>query len=354
MIEKYFDYAATTPVDKRVCKEMEPYFCEDFGNSSSIHSFGRSAKKAVEHARERVAALIGAENPEEVIFTSGATESNNWVMRQYPRVATTKLEHNSIKHAACELESVIVGNDGLKIHSPTGVDMLSAIYVNSETGALLEIPTGDYKRHSDATQAVGKIPVNAPDFDYMSMSSHKMYGPKGVGALYIKGGEATPMMYGGGHERGLRSGTLNVAGIVGFGVAAAIALDEMETRRAHVEDLREFLKLELEQLGFVDFLEGERQSPYVLSVCCHNSLNASSVVTALDSKGFAISGGSACSAKSKKPPAALLALGLPEECARSTVRVSFGQLNTVESTRALATEFKECVSKLKSLANWAN
>lgn len=343
----YFDNAATTPVDPQVLDAMLPYLQGSFGNASSIHAWGREACEAVTKAREQVAALIGAEDPSEVVFTSGATESNNWVLRTAPSLAIGPFEHNSVRQAGCALGAKTLANIGWKIED-SDAELTSVMLVNNETGAILEMP-GCKTLHSDATQAVGKIPFDAKQFDFVSMSAHKFYGPKGVGALYIKGGkDMAPLLFGGEHEHGRRSGTLNVPGIVGMGMAAEVAQDRLEADMAHAHSLRCLVKDRLSKIPDVVFVEGDSQSPFVLGAC-FVGLEGETLVVSLDSKGYAVSSGSACSSGSGAVSKVLKAYGIEDQVARGAVRFSFGRRNTLEAAEGLCGVVEKSVESLRRL-----
>lgn len=267
----YLDYAATTPVDARVVQKMLPYFCEQFGNPSSLYAAGRAARQAVSQARRQLAALLDAE-PDEIFFTSGGSESDNWVIRSLAEAAlrhggghiiTTKVEHHAVLHA-CEalpqgIEVTYLDVDAEGRVRPEQVEealrpdtfLVTVMTANNEVGTIEPIPAiGALCRargvffHTDAVQAVGHIPVSVKDWqvDALSLSGHKLYGPKGVGALYLRRGhKLAPLIYGGAQERGLRAGTENTAGIVGLGFAAAIAEAELHEESGRLQALRDHL-----------------------------------------------------------------------------------------------------------------
>ncbi len=343
----YFDNAATTPVDPRVFAAMEPFLKDSFGNANSIHAWGREACAAVTKAREQVAALIQADDPSEVCFTSGATEANNWVLRAFPTLAISPFEHGSVRAFACSHNAHVLKNDGWTLED-SDADLTSVMRVNNETGAYIDMPRAK-KTHSDATQAVGKVPFDAKAFDFVSMSAHKFYGPKGVGALYIKGAEnVEPLMYGGEQEHGRRSGTLNVPGIVGMGAAAEVARERMDEDVAHAKALREYVKGRLTDLGDVHFVEAPQNSPFVLSAC-FEGLEGESIVISLDAKGYALSSGSACSSGSGTVSKVLKAYGLPDHLARGAVRISFGRFNTLTATEGICDGISQAVTSLRKL-----
>lgn len=343
----YFDNAATTPVDPRAFAAMEPFLRNSFGNANSIHAWGREACAAVTRAREHVAELIGADDPSEVCFTSGATEANNWVLRAFPSLAISPFEHGSVRAFATCHGATVLKNDGWKLED-SSAELTSVMRVNNETGAVLDMPKAK-TTHSDATQAVGKVPFDAKAYDYVSMSAHKFYGPKGVGALYIKGAhDMTPLLFGGEQEHGRRSGTLNVPGIVGMGEAARIAVLQVKEDMEHAGALRAYVKGRLSELPDVHFVEHAQQSPYVLSVC-FDGLEGESLVISLDAKGYAASSGSACSSGKGHVSSVLTAYGLPDSLARGAVRISFGRFNTLRAAEGLCDTLAQAATSLRKL-----
>jgi cysteine desulfurase len=348
---RYFDNGATTRIDPRVLEEMMPWLREDFGNASSMHIWGRKAMAAVDEARERCATLIGAEDPEEIFFTSGATESNNWVLQRCGSFAASPFEHSSVRALVEELpEGHRLPNSGWSVGTPEqSVDLISVMAVNSEMGCIVSRPKFSGLVHSDVTQGAGKVPISLEGIDYASFSSHKMSGPKGVGGLYMKSGrELEPLIYGGGQERGLRSGTLNVSGIIGFGAAAKLAHDDFESNRAHVSELRNIVKQELAQVPDVRCNDHVDQSPFTLSLSFYK-LVGETLVIEMDARGWAISAGSACSSGSQTVSPVLVSLGITDDWARGTVRMSFSKWNTKESAAAMAKDLAECARRLQSL-----
>jgi cysteine desulfurase len=350
--ERYFDNAATTPLDERVLEEMLPFLREEFGNANSIHGFGGRAMAAVDRARERVATLIGADDPSQIVFTSGATESNNWVISAHSDGLFSPFEHSAVREPALRCGMAPMKNDGLALLPPERpVEFLSVMSVNNEIGAMWDARDfRPYARslHSDLTQQVGKMPVDLAALDYASFSAHKLYGPKGVGALYFATEAPHPFQVGGEQEHGLRAGTLNVPGIVGLGAACAVAADEMDRDFGHAQDLRALLLEELSGLSDWQVNGGERVSPYILSVS-FRGVEGETLVVEADGAGFAISAGAACSSRSTEPSHVLSALGLGEEWLRGTARVSFGRFNTNESTRDLAKTLRHSVEKLRRM-----
>lgn len=354
-LDRYFDYAATTPIDPRVREVMLPFLADDFGNANSIHRLGQHARAAVESAREKIAALIGAEDPSEIIFTSGATESNNWVLRSFSNGYVSPFEHSSVREPAHRFGYRELTNVDYALEVPDKVDLASVMLVNNETGAILD--PSRFRRaaaflHSDITQAVGKIPVDVQqlEVDAASFSAHKIYGPKGVGALYLKGGSLLePFMIGGEQENGLRGGTLNVPGIVGFGKAAELLLDEMERDVQLVCESRRIAIEELSNLEGVQFNEAESASPFILSAS-FGGLQGETIVVEADTLGFAISSGAACSSRSTEPSHVLVALGLVDYWLMGTVRISFGRFVSADSTFELTKALKEAVGTIRRLS----
>lgn len=359
----YLDNNATTPMDPRVLEAMIPFFIKHFGNAAShSHTFGWEAQAAVEYAREQVAQLIVAE-PKEIIFTSGATESDNLALKgifemyaaKGNHIITVKTEHkavldscNHIEKLGGEITYLDVKKDGLidlkqleNAIKPTTI-LIAVMYANNEIGVIQPIKEiGDLaKKHgilffSDATQAVGKIPVNVikDGIDIMSFSSHKIYGPKGVGALYVRRKNPrvriAAQIDGGGHERGMRSGTLNVPGIVGFGKACELRMIEMQKDAERLSKLRDKLEFELLKIKDV-FINGntKHRLPNVSNMSFKNA-DSTSVMAAL-SKNIALSSGSACTSATLEPSFVLKALGLTDAMALSSLRFGLGRFTTEE------------------------
>lgn len=355
----YLDHNATTPVDPRVLEVMLPYFTEVFGNAASDHSYGLEAKRAVDKAREQIAAIINA-RPDEIIFTSGATESDNialfGVTEKYvdkgDHIITCDTEHKAILDCCKRLEKLgkhvtylpvdhygmVDPDDVRKAITPQTI-LISIMTANNEIGTIAPVQEiGVIAReynilfHTDAAQAVGYIPmdVQTMHIDIMSLSAHKIYGPKGVGALYRRRSNPRvllePRIYGGGHERGIRSGTLNVSGIVGFGEAVQIAHQEMDAAarkyRAWTQQMYQQLQEKIEGVQ----LNGHptQRLPHNLNVSLHG-IDAKTLVMNL--KDIAISTGSACSAAAVEPSHVILALGFGVERAHSAIRIGIGRLN---------------------------
>lgn len=349
---RYFDYASTSPIDPRVLAEMMPFLTDDFGNANSLHGFGQKAAVAVELARQRVAALIDAEDPTQILFTSGATEANNWVLNLHPDAAVSPFEHSSIDEYASKGGLRRLANDQSALLSWKGDSTLICLMaVNNETGHIWnpeEIRGDALKVHSDATQIVGKLPFAVENLDYISLSAHKFYGPKGVGALYARELPRSPYMFGGEQEFGLRGGTLNVPGIVGMGAACAIATDEMHRNETLAKIHRQTLIEGLQ--GLTDFLilSPENGSPFILSLSCLG-VQGETLAIELDRHGYAVSSGAACSSRSSEPSHVLTAMGFDKEWVRGALRISLGTGVTQESVAALAYSLLQIVEKLRTM-----
>ncbi len=377
----YMDYSATTPVDPRVAAKMIPYLTEHFGNPASrSHAFGWTADQAVETAREQVAALVNA-SPKEIIWTSGATESNNLALKgaahfhhtKGGHLVTVKTEHKAVLDSMRELERegfrvtyLDVDADGLldpvRFAAALQPDTIlaSVMYVNNEIGVIQDIAAlGEICRahkvlfHVDAAQATGKVVIDLERLavDMMSFSAHKTYGPKGIGALYVRRKPRMRLeaqMHGGGHERGLRSGTLATHQIVGMGAAFEIARTSMGTENARILSLRERLRH-----GFSDveqvFVNGslERRVPHNINLS-FNFVEGESLLMAI--KDIAVSSGSACTSASLEPSYVLRALGLSDEMAHSSIRFSLGRFTTEEEVDFAIQLIREKVGKLRELS----
>ncbi len=379
----YMDNHATTPVDPRVFEAMRPYLTNIFGNSASRnHSFGWEAEEATEKARKQVASLIGA-NSKEIVFTSGATESDNLALKGVAEmyaekgnhIITAATEHKAILDTCKRLEkhgtrvtylpvqqNGLVDLDQLKAAITDKTVLISIMHANNEIGVLQPIrEIGRIARergvllHTDGTQAAGKIPVNVLDdnIDLMSISAHKMYGPKGVGALYVRRRnprvQLTAQMDGGGHERGMRSGTLNVPGIVGLGEACALAQAEMPAESKRMAFLRDRLK---------DRLMNSLDEVYINGTMEHrlpNNLNISFAYVEGESllmgiNEIAVSSGSACTSATLEPSYVLKALGAGDDLAHSSIRFGLGRFNTEEEVDYVAGKVIEVVKKLRELS----
>jgi len=379
----YMDNHATTPVDPRVFKAMLPYFTDTFGNAASRnHSFGWVAEEAVEKSRKQIADLIGA-TPKEIVFTSGATESNNLALKGVAEmyaekgnhIITAATEHKAILDTCKRLEKHGIRVTYLPVQANGLVDLdmlreaitdktilVSIMYANNEIGVIQNMAEiGKIAKakgvlvHSDATQAVGKIPVNVikDNIDLMSLSGHKIYGPKGVGGLYVRRKsprvQITAQMDGGGHERGMRSGTLNVPGIVGLGEACAIChagMPEESKRMAYLRDkLRNKLESELDEV----YINGTMESRLP------NNLNISFAYVEGESllmgiNDVAVSSGSACTSATLEPSYVLKALGAGDDLAHSSIRFGLGRFNTEEEVDYVAAKVIDVVKKLRELS----
>jgi cysteine desulfurase len=379
----YMDYHATTPMDPRVFEAMKPYFMETFGNAASRnHSFGWQAEEAVEKSRKQIADLIGA-TTKEIVFTSGATESNNLALKGVAEmyaekgnhIITAATEHKAILDTCKRLEKSGVRVTYLPLQTNGLVDLemlkeaitdktilISIMYANNEIGVIQPMAEiGKIAKakgvlvHSDATQAVGKVPVNVikDNIDLMSMSGHKIYGPKGVGALYVRRKsprvQITAQMDGGGHERGMRSGTLNVPGIVGLGEACAICNADMPAESKRMAYLRDKLRGKL---------EAELDEVYINGTMEHrlpNNLNISFAYVEGESllmgiNDIAVSSGSACTSATLEPSYVLKALGAGDDLAHSSIRFGLGRFNTEEEVDYVAAKVIDVVKKLRELS----
>jgi len=374
----YLDYAATTPVDPRVVKAMLPYFAEKFGNTMSLHAFGQETKAALEKSREEVAFLMGA-GPEEIIFTSSATESNNLALKGVAFANRNKGKHiiiSSIEHP-CIMESAKwLEKQGFKITrlkvdkygqvSPKDVEraikkdtiLVSIIYASNEIGTIQPIKEiGKVCRrkgvcfHTDVVQVFGKIPidVNKMNIDLLSASSHKMYGPKGVACLYVrKGVRIEPLLHGGGQESGLRSSTVNLAGIVGFAKACEICRREMGKEEKRLEKLRDKLIKGILKNIPNSHLNGHPQKRLPNNVnVWFDFIEGESMVVQLDLLGIAVSTGSACSSAKLEPSHVLLAIGLRHEQAHGSLRLSLGRWTKESEINCLLKVLPKVVKDLR-------
>ncbi|MDX9844823.1 MAG: IscS subfamily cysteine desulfurase [Aquabacterium sp.] len=377
----YMDYGATTPCDPRVVDAMIPWLREHFGNPASrTHAYGWEAEAAVEKARQQVADLIGAD-PREIVWTSGATESNNLALKgaahfyktRGKHIITVKTEHKAVLDTVRELERqgfeatyLDVKEDGLldldvlKAAIRPDTILISVMYVNNEIGVIQDIPTiGALCRekgiifHVDAAQATGKIDIDLATLpvDLMSLASHKTYGPKGIGALYVRRKPRVRLeaqMHGGGHERGMRSGTLPTHQIVGMGEAFRIAKEEMADENARVKALRDRLLAGLQDIEQI-FVNGDldKRVAHNLNVS-FNYVEGESLIMGI--KGIAVSSGSACTSASLEPSYVLRALGRSDELAHSSLRMTIGRFTTEEEVDFVITTLKDRVAKLRELS----
>ncbi len=383
MTRIYLDHNATTPVDPAVVEAMLPYFSGDFGNASSIHTFGQRARAAVETAREQVAALIGA-RPQEVIFTSGGTESDNHAIFGVVRLAlasapaahiiTTAIEHEAVLNTcqALEMQGVavtflpvsregLIDLDGLRKAIRPETVLITVMHANNELGTMQPLQEvgeiaaeRDVYFHADAVQSVGKTPVDVQAWrlDLLSLSGHKLYAPKGVGATYIRSGtRLQQFFFGGHHQRGFRPGTENVAGIVGLGKAAELARLALAEDATRISALRD----ELEQ-GLLSRIPDARanasaaqRTPNTSNIT-FSGIEGEALVIALDLKGLACSTGAACSSGAVEPSHVLMAIGLPPSEARASVRFSLGRHTTAAEIDAALEIVPPTVAQLRRLA----
>ena len=377
----YLDHAATTPTDPEVVKAMLPYFTDAFGNPSSIHSFGQEARAAVEEARDRIASLIGARS-EEIVFTSGGTEADNFAIKGIAyatenrgnHIITTPIEHHAVMETCKSLERRgfevtclpvdsygLVDPDDVKKAITDNTVLISVMHANNEIGTIepiTEIGRIAQERrvafHTDAVQTVGHIPVDVNELgvDLLAMSAHKLYGPKGIGALYIrKGTRIAPLLHGGEQERRRRAGTENVAAIVGLGKAAEIAQREMDAKVKRLVSLRDQLIEGLTQQIEHIHLNGHptRRLPNNVNVSIE-FVEGESMLLNLDLTGIAASTGSACSSSSLEPSHVLLAMGLSHELSHSSLRFTLGRENDEEDIERVLEVLPMIVAKLRAMS----
>lgn len=380
---KYFDYASTTPVDPRVADKM--YEClkldGNFGNPASrSHEFGWKAEEAVERARMQVASLVNADT-REIVWTSGATESDNLAIKGAARfykdrgnhIITSKIEHKAVLDPCRQLEREgfevtyldpnedgVITLEMLKKHIKDETILVSLMHINNELGSVTDIEEiGNFTRenniifHVDAAQSTGKVNIDLSNLnvDLMSFSGHKTYGPKGVGALYVRRKPRVrleALIHGGGHERGFRSGTLATHQIVGMGEAFKIAQDEMEKDNKHIKKLSDIFYKEISEIEEI-FLNGNEKNkvPNITNVS-FAYIEGESLIMAL--QDVAVSSGSACTSASLEPSYVLRALGRPDELAHSSIRFSFGRFTTEEEVRSVAETTKKVVAQLRELS----
>jgi len=376
------DHGAGMPLDSRVFEAMKPYFVENYGNPSSSHSFGNSARNAIAASREKVAQLVAAEKPLEVIFTSGGTESNNLAIKGVAyrnrekgnHIITTAIEHISVvnickflQKQGFEVSYVPVDKQGVvdleKLEAAINdrTILISVMYANGEIGTIQpirEIGKVAHENqvifHVDAVAAAGKVPINVKEekIDLLSISSNDMYGPKGVGALYIKKGtKVQPIIQGGGQERGLRSGTENIPGIVGMGKAAEIAKREMEAEGKRLTRLRDkLIKDVLDKIDY-SFLNGHPTERLPSNANLRFSyIEGESLILGLDMHGVQVSSGSACTSKTLDPSHVLLAIGLAHEEAHGSLVFTMGKQNSEEDVDYVLEVLPEVVKRLRTLS----
>ena len=379
----YLDNAASTAVHPEVVKEMMPYFDVQYGNPSSIHQFGRKAKNAIQKARKQVAALIDAE-PDEILFTSGGTESNNTILYGITKLQGSHLDQNHIITSSIEHEAILqpckeFENIGIKITylpvdehgivDPNDIAnsinshtvLVSIMLANNEVGTIQPIKEiseickkYQIPLHTDAVQAVGKVPINVKELgvDALSVSSHKINGPKGIGALFIKKGlRVAPQILGGGQENGMRSGTENVASIVGFGKACEIAKERLNENISHFQTLHSsMLSRIVKEISHVK-LNGHPEKRIFNNIhLTFMGVNGEDLIIKLDEHGIAASTGSACSMHTQKASHVLKAMGFNHEQITGSLRMSFGYLNTLDEVDQTIDVLKKVVSELRSVS----
>ena len=378
----YFDHNSTTALKTEVLEAMLPFMVHQHGNATSQHSFGRVARTAVEHAREQVAAAVGA-YANQIVFTASGTESNNFAVRGIcsnlepainsvpAQILTSAIEHPCVSRPALAMQVYGWQMHSIKVDSNCNVNMahlqkmlqvptnlVSVMLANNETGAIQDIAkiaeiARQHKAfvHTDAVQALGKMPVDffALNVHAMTISSHKIGGPLGAGALVLdKRIDIQPLLYGGGQERGLRSGTENVSAIVGFGAACELAVSNLVAFDMHTKNLRKHLEAGLNKLNAVIFGHNGLRIPNT-SFFAFKNLDGETLVTALDKAGFAVASGSACSSDSGEPSHVLLAMGVDEDLAKGAVRVSFGMSNTLDQVQHFLKALEHEVARLRNL-----
>jgi cysteine desulfurase len=385
----YMDHNATTPLRAEVLEAMLPYLREEFGNASSIHAFGRRAATAINEARKKVAGALDCQ-PEEVVFTGCGTEADNLAIKgiaythreQGDHVITTQIEHHAVLHTCQYLEKQgfqvtylpvnkhgLVDPDDVREAITDRTVLVSVMHANNEVGTIQ--PLAEIGRiaqekgvtfHTDAVQTFGKLPTKVDELgvDLLSLSAHKLYGPKGVGAMYVRRDiQLDSLLHGGHHEHNRRAGTENVAGIVGLGRAVELAQAEMEEEAQHLTSLRERL-----WEGIVTNIEGVRRNghpsallraspeqalPGTLNVC-FEYIEGESIILSLDMKGTAVSSGSACTSDSLAPSHVLLAMGVPPAIAQGSVRFSLGRDNTVEQVDYVLAELAAIIERLRAMS----
>ncbi len=379
----YLDHSATSAVDPRVLEVMLPFFDREYGNASSLHQEGQDAHQALEEARKKVAQVLHC-HPEEIIFTSGGTESNNTALKGTAfsalernegkrHIITSTIEHDCVLNTCRWLEKIgfrvaylpvdrygLLGPERLEEAITKETLLVSVMHANNEIGTVQDIKKlgeisheHDVYFHTDAVQSITKLPIDVRDLnvDMLSVSSHKIHGPKGVGCLYVKKGtRIDPLMHGGGHERGSRSGTENVSGIVGFGEAARIGEEERPRVMPEIAELRDRLikgALEIEN----SWLNGHPEKRLPINAhFCFRFIEGESLVLRLDMKGISASTGSACSSKSLEPSHVLLAIGLPPEDAHSSLRLTLGRDNTEEDIEYTLEVLPQVVADLRKIS----
>lgn len=377
----YVDNAATTKLKPEVLEKMMPYLTEEYGNPSSVYSLSRTTKSAIEDARKKVAAAFNAE-PKEILFTSGASEADNWAIKGIAysmrdkgnHIITTKIEHHAVLHTLEHLEKNGYEVTYLDVDENGLVDLtelenaitdktilITIIFANNEIGTIQPVKEiGEIARkhnvyfHTDAVQAIGNVEIDVKEMniDLMSLTAHKIYGPKGTGALYVKKGvKLHPYIHGGGQEFSRRAGTENVAGIVGFGAAIELATKDIAKKVEKISKLRDsYIEKILKEIPYVK-LNGHPSKRL-----CNNTnmsfryIEGEALLLSLDMKGICASSGSACTSGSLDPSHVLLAIGLPHEIAHGSLRVTFGDFNTMEDVDYIVESLKEIVARLRAMS----
>ena len=378
---RYFDNAATTRVKEEVLNEMLPYFSEQYGNPSSLYSIGRSAKKKVEEARKKVAKLINC-NPNEIYFTGCGSESDNTAIKgiayanknRGKHIITSKIEHPAVLHTCQMLEkngfkvtyldvdkNGIINLEQLRNSIRNDTILISIMYANNEIGTIQ--PIAQISRiakmynivfHTDCVQVCGNVPIDVKKIgiDMLSMSGHKLYAPKGIGALYVKNGiEFEKFMDGGHQEKNKRGGTENVPGIIGLGKACELANINLENHMKHLQELRDYYIKQVEEKIPYVYLNGSREKRLPGNAnFSFQFIEGESLLLNLDAKGICASSGSACTSGSTEPSHVLTAIGLDKDIAQASLRVTFGEDNTKEDVDYLVENLIEVVNKLRSMS----
>jgi len=378
----YFDHAATTPLDERVFEAMKEFFHISYGNASSIHTFGRKARAGIDKSREIIANMINAKDSE-IYFTSGGTESDNLAVKGIANAYRNKGQHiitSSVEHHAVLNTCEFLESNGFKVTylpvdkygmvDPSDVKksinkktiLVSIMHANNEVGTINDIgEIGEITReneilfHSDAVQTFGKLPIDVNEFgiDLLTISSHKIYGPKGIGALYVRRGiKIQSLLHGGTHERNRRAGTENVPGIVGLGKAAGIRAEEMESEFKYLSELEDYFRTNLyETIDNIKFNgHPEEKLPGYLNMS-FSGIEGESLLLSLDLEGIAVATGSACASGSSEPSHVLEAMGLSPEMVQSSIRISLGKLNTREDINYALSVFPKVLKRLRELSS---
>jgi cysteine desulfurase len=376
MASVYFDHNSTTSLKPAVLEAMLPYMTNQHGNPTSQHSYGRNAREAIEQARRQVAQSVGAQ-ANEIIFTASGTEANNFAITgiasnmEQAQILTSSIEHPCVTNPAKAMQyrgwktNTIKVNHSCKLdlqdletQLKTPTNLVSVMLANNETGAIQDIEkvvalatSQKALVHTDAVQALGKINVNFATLGVhaMTVSSHKIGGPLGAGALVLnKRVDIQPLLYGGGQEKGLRSGTENIAAIVGFGAACELATQQLSTFKSHTASLREHLETGLTETNAVIFAKDTERLPNT-SFFAFENIDGETLVTALDKLGFAVASGSACSSASSEPSHVLLAMGVEPDIAQGAIRVSFNLENTIAQVDAFLVALKQALQDLRQM-----